>query len=605
MKQHIGRLIYQYRKAKGITAKRLCAGVCTPSIISEYENEERVPDILQLLYFLERLGIAQENFAIMVTNDEYKYFEWRKKTEQSLINREWDVLELLVEKEKVPRINTSEKLQKQYEYYLKGVLYLKKNLERSGAAKCFKQSIEQTIGEVNYIEIEKRLLGGFELHILILYLYYGFKNGDLETKEVEKLFETLEKYITNGKIDISEQAKIYPRLIVIWLTTTGDLLTFSQKINLCEKAIRILQETKTFYDITELLRIYIKLLDEKKDSGLNWYEKQLMVFIQLLEQGGQTAEFCPEIKNGENHKLYLLTEYLVLERAKNGLTQESVSDGICAVETYSRIEKGLHNPNKKNRYELIERLDIGWCYIRSELDTECLEAYDLRRQHRIASVEERWKDSYIILEKMESLIDMEKVTNIQYVEYGKVIARIRLGDLSEKEAYKELWRLLKLSNPIIDVSNEKVYYSQIELEIIGYMAQLLRMEGKYEEGIELLKVVLNNSKRGKGSIEAQWFGYDFVLRMLSELYFCAGKYYESYEIESYVFKVNVQKREAGNFPTILDSMADDLEHIGKQYSNQYQKLYRQTYYVSDFFGYSKIRDFTKQYYEDKFGVILQ
>lgn len=605
MRRHTGHLIYEYRKKKGITAKQLCAGVCTPSIISDYENAERIPDVLQLSYFLERLGIASENFAIMVTNDEYEYFEWRKRTEQSLINQEWDVLESLLQKGNIPRIKTSVKLQKQYEYYLKGIIHLKKYLEIADAIKCFKQSIEQTVIDIHHIEMKKVLLGSFELHIVILYLYYGLKSREIGTTEAERIFEALEKYISNEKIDVSEQAKIYPRLIVIWLTTIGHLLTLSQKIKLCENAIRILQETKTFYDITDLLHIYIKLLDEKKDSRVNWYEKHLEVFIQLLEQGGQKAEFCPEIRNGENHKLYLLTEYLISERVKNGMTQECVSDGICAVETYSRIENGIHDPNKKNRYQLIERLEIGWCYIRSELDTECLEAYELRRQHRIAVVEERWKDSCLILEKMESMIDMEKVTNIQYVECGKVIARNRLGDLSENEAYKELQRLLKLSNPIIYASSDIVYYSQIELEIIGYMAQLLRIEGRCEEGIEILEIILNNSKQGKGSIEKQWFGYDFVLRMLSELYFAVGKYAESYDIEKYVFNANIQKREAGNFPTILDSMADDLEHIGVQYSEKYKKLYRQTYYVSDFFGYSKIRDFTKQYYENKFGIILQ
>lgn len=55
------------------------------------------------------------------------------------------------------------------------------------------------------------------------------------------------------------------------------------------------------------------------------------------------------------------------------------------------------------------------------------------------------------------------------------------------------------------------------------MAQLLRKQQKYEEGIVLLEKILENRKKSPVDIKYQWNGYDFILRVLTELYYPKNK----------------------------------------------------------------------------------
>mgnify|MGYP003436736222 FL=1 len=103
--------------------------------------------------------------------------------------------------------------------------------------------------------------------------------------------------------------------------------------------------------------------------------------------------------------------------------------------------------------------------------------------------------------------------------------------------------------------------------------------------------------QSKVSLLYQWDGVDFLQRIRAGLYYSEGKYREGYVTRKEVYKVAVSERNAGNLPIMLDGMADDLEHIGKEYRNEYMNLYRQTYYVSDFYEMKNIRDFARKYYE--------
>ena len=88
--------------------------------------------------------------------------------------------------------------------------------------------------------------------------------------------------------------------------------------------------------------------------------------------------------------------------------------------------------------------------------------------------------------------------------------------------------------------------------------------------------------------------------MLSGLYFEIEQYEKSLEIVEYVFKINMKIRDGGNLPTILDGIADNLEHMGERYSEKYKQLYRQTYYIASFYGVKDVEYLAKKYYENNF-----
>ena len=54
----------------------------------------------------------------------------------------------------------------------------------------------------------------------------------------------------------------------------------------------------------------------------------------------------------------MVGEYLRSHRQKQGLTQERLTERICAVETYSRIEKGTVNIEERFREAYLVALNL-------------------------------------------------------------------------------------------------------------------------------------------------------------------------------------------------------------------------------------------------------
>lgn len=595
-----GELLYKFRKERGIDSKILCKGLCDVSLLTAFRSGKKKPHTLLFYFLIQRMGVSVEDFVIMVTPEEYEYYAWKEKTMQALEKEEWNVLEELLQEETMPKLNNYINLQNQHSYYLKAIVEVKKYENYKNAFGYLKFAIEQTIPNMFHITKDSILLGSMELHLLILYLYYGRMANALDEESAEILFEELEQYITDSFIEDNERVKVYPKMIVTWISIAQDTLTINKKIRLCEKALNLLISTKTMHDITGLLDIYTKLLLEKEDKRFLFYKKQQEVFEQVFEQAGEKTEFCPELLTGRKLKLFFIPEYLYSNRMRKGLTQAKLSEGICEPETYSRIETGKYPPKKKNLEALMEKLHIGWSYYRGELVTDKLSVYRLLKKEKLINVEEEWEKRLTILQELETELDMEIVENYQYIEEARNMIRYWLGQISAEEAYQRELELLLLTNKIYEQYNYVVYYSQKELEIIAQMAKLLRKQQKYEEGIGLLEKILENRKKSPVDIKYQWNGYDFILRILAGLYFSVGRYEEALKITKNVYDVNIKTRDSGNLPAMLDAMADDLEHMGKQYSEEYKKLYRQTYYVAEFYGFAKIKLFAKKYYEENF-----
>lgn len=588
-----GELLRRFRIEKEVSEEKLGYGVCSGTAISNYEIGSREMDTVLLEFLLERMGVSPENFAFMLSEEEYSYYMWKAAVYEAVEETEWEALEELLLKRDTSFFVGNEKIQIQFYMYMKAILEAEKYSNYVVATEHLSHAIKITIGDIYHISLDNKILSVGELHMIILYLHYSLCAGIIEYYIAKQLFCEIEKYILSSYMDIKEKSKIYPKLICIWINHQGDISEV-EKIHMCEKAIRILKEGLQFNDIIEVLKIYLSLLDENSHKFI-FYKKQYEALEGIFAYAEIEEQFRPEYVIRKIPKIYVITEYLKYKRKELKMTQNKVSEGICEPETYSRIERGKRTPSPTKRKALMERLNIGWHYFRGELDTDSLEVYKLKSKHRVAKIKENWQESYEILEELEKLLDMDSVNNLQYVSYQKSDALYHLGRLSEDEYYEILLKMLKLT---VDVGyKELVYYSQTELEIIGDIAKNLRKKDKVGEAIEFLESILKQMKKSKIEFVYRWDGVEYIQRILGGLYFEKKEYMQSYETESQVYRMAIHERDSGNLPTLLDDMADDLEHIGEQYRDEYTKLYRLTYYVSDLYEINHIRDFTKKYYE--------
>lgn len=593
-KLRTGEMLRRFRIEKEVAADKLGNGICGETSISNYEVGERDIDTILFEFFLERMGVSSEDFAFMLTEKEYAYYIWKATIYEAVEKADWDELERLLSKKEATTLVGNDKVQKQFYLYMKAILEAEKYAHYEVAAEDLLCGIELTVQDIYHISMEKQLLSVRELHMIILYLHYSLCANCIENFVAEQMFYVLEQYILDSCWNADEKTKIYPKLICIWINHQKNRLSHEEQIRMCKQAIQVLKESLQFNDILEILNIYLSLLEKDSEEYL-FYKKQYQSFEELFAYAEIKDCFRPEYIIRKIPKVYVITEYLKSKRKEMKLSQERLSEGICEPENYSRIETGRRAPLPTNRRALVDKLQIGWYYYRGEVDTDSSEVFRLKRKHRVAQIKGNWQESYEILEKMETLLDMTSVMNQQYIYSEKSDALYHLGRLSEDEFFENLCNLLRLTKNV-DYKG-LVFYSQTELEVIGDMAKILRKWNRTEEAIEFLECILEQMSKSKVDFVYRWGGIEYIKRILGSLYFDLEEFEYSYEIENPILQMAVRKRDSGNLPTILDDLADDLEHIGEQYREEYMKLYRLTYYVCDFYGITHIRDFTKEYYE--------
>lgn len=603
MQLTLGETLYRLRIERNIEAKKICEGLCDEATLSRSRDDTRAMDILLFESIVGRMAVTSEEFSLMVTKKEYEYHQWKNNVYAAIEDAKWDELSIMLEFDIKETSWINEKLQKQFYHYAKGI-YLGTQQEFKAAFEELKFAQEKTILKQT-LQDKKMCLNTMELHILMLSLLYGVKGQQLDEENARRMFGYLEEYIYDGLLDIIEKAKVYPKLICIGLHCFDESMTNEEKMRLCEKAIKLLRENKTFHDITELLRLYIPLLEVSESDGVGFYKKQYEVFCDLLQGERIDTGFRPEVLEEPKTKVYLISEYLSSKRQEKGITQEMLSEGICATETYSRVERGERAPSRKNFKALADRLDISWALYRGEIVSDNFKAYELRRLQRRANIEGRREDSLVLIRELESYLDMSVVENHQYVKYQEYITNYRLGRIHIDEVCEKLQELLFLTqNKKIDTSN-LVYYSQTEMEIIAHLAQLYEKCNKSEEGILLIETLVKQMENSELNYEDQWNGFCFLFSVLAGLYFSIGNYDIAIRLSKYVKKIIVKRKDGFNLPEVLDEIADNLEHKGKQYSDEYQKLYRYTYYIADFFFIGKITEGAKHYYEENFDANIK
>lgn len=597
----LGEMLRRFRIEKEVDAKQVCKGLCSPAMMSYFEKGTRVPDTLLFEYLMERMGASAELFSVMVTKDEYKYHEWKERTCEAIRDSNWRLLKELLKSDVAQSVACNKKLVKQFFSYATAICIAKEE-RYTEAANLMKVAANQTIKDMYVLKKTNVLFSSMELHILMLYLYYGIKGNVLTIEEGLTLFWGLEKYIYNGRLELSEQAKCYSKLTCMGINLFKASIRENEQRHLCEHAIYLLREDKSIFDIIEVINLYIPLLSKQENTNLYFYKKQLEVFINIFKEENIDTSFQPEYFEISKPKFYMMHEYLVSKRNENDLTQAQLSEGICEPETYSRVEVGKRAPSRKNFVAFAERLHINWCFYRGELDADEIKAYELRRAQRRANIEGDYQEELRILHQIQEYLDMSSETNYQYVKYSEYMAKYFLKQMDEEEVYAKLEGLLNRTQRVRQYNkNDLVYYSQTEMEIIGRMAQILHNQGKNEEGIGLIENVINQMKNSKIKFENQWNGFSFLYRVLSSLYFSLGEYEEAIRVAKYVGHVMVKSGDIANLAYVYDEVAYNLENIGEQYSFEYEKLYRYTYYVADFCEIEIVKRFINDYYELNFN----
>lgn len=593
-----GSVILQIREQKKISRKKLCEGICSPATLSKYECGERMPDGLLFHYLMQRMGMSPDDFAVILSAEEYEYYIWKEFVFEAIQSQEWKTLDELFHCEQAMDRSCNKKIQNQFYLYVASVYAEKIEKNPKKSVEFLQEAAQETVPDFLENRLDAYQLSTMEIGLIAMYFYKGGQMNLLSSDEVYLNLKSLLAYVRKVITDKRESARLIPGIACALLNNCVEQMNEWERLSIEEEAIILLKESYRLYHLLEILRFYVKDLAQKDKRKARVYEKQYRAFLEIYEAAGYDTAFQPELLFDSNKQVYLLDEYMRSYRDISGMTQEQVSDGICAPETYSRLETGKQMPHPKQREALLERLGIGWGYFRGDIETTDYTAIELLNQYRQMAAQNRWQEAEQCVGQLKSKLNMESVTNRQYVGMMENQIAYFTGKISAEEICRKDKELLELSVTKERLEKTEIYYfSHIEIILHTHIANVLREMEKTEEAIKLLERVLKKTEKSAVGVEYWWNGMNATIYNLSSMLSDMDDYTGSLQyMES--FKDKCMKMYDGRFlACAIGEVVFDLGHLNDT-KKAAQRLLEQAFYLTDFYEMGRHHNSIEKYYKE-------
>ena len=166
-------------------------------------------------------------------------------------------------------------------------------------------------------------------------------------------------------------------------------------------------------------------------------------YAQILEKENSNAEFIGLLRQERASLLELESDYKVsfknyrlfdhvvrnfeidaelIRRTRNAakLTQEGLSEDICAQETLARIENGNQKPRSGNLRQMMEKMGRSGDRIETGIQVEEYETLELKIEFSKFIHRKEYGNAEKVLSKIEEKLDCNLMKNYQYIETERV-----------------------------------------------------------------------------------------------------------------------------------------------------------------------------------------
>ena len=494
---NIGRLLYGIRTKYEMNVKDICRGICSPSSYCMYENGEIVPDILLVNMFLDRMGFGILGLTAYISEKEVVYFKWKESTRACIRNENYKKLGMLLERIPTGNVSLNKKIREQYAWFIKGIVAEKDTADLKKATECYEKALECTCG---FLIKSQKIEGTFsvrEIHIYAIYLNLLCKVNPKEKEEVISRFYQLMQYVNVHYVEEQQKVKIYPLLVCLWGNLVIEGKDTEGSFEIFEKTLELLRKQKSLYCLLEIMRLHILVgLKEKRDMSKE--QEDIKILQSFFEEFGYRAQSQIYVPQANEIMLEHVGQYLSTERKKVNFTQEKISDGICSVESYSRIENG-RKPTRNNYKALTEKIGPENRYYIELVNTGNIDALLLRREiSRILFSEKSMDKVWESLEKlMEILGEDECAQNKQYLKFIEICIEKEYSHMSEEICCEEYRKVLAYSMNENLIGEKKHIYTKVEINLINHISVCLAKSGKKEQAMRLIRAFLEDTDQMK------------------------------------------------------------------------------------------------------------
>ena len=487
----IGRLLYGIRTKYQISVNDICRGICGVSTYCMYENDEMIPDILSVNIFLDRMGFGILGLTAYISEKEVVYFKWKESTRACIRNENYKKLVMLLEHMPTGNVSLNKKIREQYAWFIKGIVAEKDTADLKKATECYEKALECTCG---FLIKSQKIEGTFsvrEIHIYAIYLNLLCKVNPKEKEEVISRFYQLMQYVNVHYVEEQQKVRIYPLLVCLWGNLVIEGKDTEGSFEIFEKTLELLRKQKSLYCLLEIMRLHILVgLKEKRDMSKE--QEDIKILQSFFEEFGYQAQSQIYVPQANEIMLEHVGQYLSTERKKVNYTQEKISDGICSVESYSRIENG-RKPTRNNYKALTEKIGTENRYYIELVNTGNIDALLLRREISYELFMEKNERLPELLEELKTVLGEKEVAkNRQYLEFVQVSIEENTGRKTWNQCCDMFRNILSYTMNEKEIGKKRHVYTMLEINLIDHISVCMAKDGKSEEAMHLIKAFLDD-----------------------------------------------------------------------------------------------------------------
>lgn len=553
----IGRLLYGIRTKYQISVNDICRGICGVSTYCMYENDEMIPDILSVNIFLDRMGFGTLGVSAYISKKEAVYFKWKESTRACIRNENYKKLEMLLEYMPTGNVSLNKKIREQYAWFVKGIVAEKDTADLKKATECYEKALECTCG---FLIKSQKIEGTFsvrEIHIYAVYLNLLCKVNPKEKEEVISRFYQLMQYVNVHYVEEQQKVKIYPLLVCLWGNLVIEGKDTEGSFEIFEKTLELLRKQKSLYCLLEIMRLHILVgLKEKRDMSKE--QEDIKILQSFFEEFGYRAQSQIYVPQANEIMLEHVGQYLSTERKKVNFTQEKISDGICSVESYSRIENG-RKPTRNNYKALTEKIGTENRYYIELVNTGNIDALLLRREISYELFMEKNERLPELLEELKTVLGEKEVAkNRQYLEFVQVSIEENTGRKTWNQCCDMFRNILSYTMNEKEIGKKRHVYTMLEINLIDHISVCMAKDGKSEEAMHLIKAFLDDMDYMKTEKYYETF--------LAKLNYARWKSDRgNFDEAECIYREGIEQRIRRNKTELLD------EYIGEYAYNKYLK----------------------------------
>lgn len=469
----------------------LAHGLCTPGMLKKYISGKMRPEKLLIDALWQRIdGRSMEKFEINLDMDEYNLACSRAKIQELI--RHGKLLEAEQELKNYEVISDANKrpLHRQFACLQWSEIYRRQQKSFSSQEEIILEGLAQTLPKIS-ISPEIMETHRFSMMELLLLEQYAFLIENKSPGLAVRWYQAIQQYIDKASpkgfdFDLADKYKLLPPVLYRLAKRFSMSEMYEEALEWLKKGCSMLSQRKMLSALfVSMKELEFEILQKTGREIPEWQQECLNLIVEFVGKGNHNWR---EITHPDytEHTLHCVNSTLRERRLAHGFRLEDLAGGECDPRTLKAAENGTRRLQTAKKEYLYHELGLSTRKFDGSLITRCYP--DFRKFSRLVECynEENFDEAEQIYKELIQGLNMDEVTNQQFVQYWNICLRYSKREISKQDYRAKLMELLKKTLPDLGELGANCILTKYERDIIEDLSWNVDLEdaGQVEKLLE-------------------------------------------------------------------------------------------------------------------------